>query len=419
MVNGEAHRKFLADPLYLPQRRHRMNYPDAAPLNLSGTNLTLAKEGKYFTFVLIISFLVWLALLISIVGIFYAGLFAFIAWIGNGLLTAHLRTEAVRVDEHQLPQLHATFLRVCQRLNVRIPPKLYVLQAGGVLNAFATRFAGRDFVVIYSDMLESFGPQSAEIQFILGHELGHLKSNHILKRILLAPGVFFPLIGPAYLRACEASCDRHGAFVADNLDGALRAMMTLSGGRHKERELDAIAFASQHHDERGFFVSWHELASAYPTLSQRVSQLLSLRDPKYAAPAPRNPFAYLFALITPGGHLGGGGANAMVFIVIIGLLAAMAIPAFQKVRENSIRVGCSNNERMIKAAYDQCELELGKAPERLNQFIGSGKLLAVMPKCLANGEYTVKALPSGSCEVSCSIHGDASVLHGASRAHAR
>jgi len=109
----------------------------------------------------------------------------------------------------------------------------------------------------------------------------------------------------------------------------------------------------------------------------------------------------------------------MVFIVIIGLLAAMAIPAFQKVRENSIRVGCSNNERMIKAAYDQCELELGKAPERLNQFIGSGKLLAVMPKCLANGEYTVKALPSGSCEVSCSIHGDASVLPGASRAHAR
>ena len=389
-----------------------MSTPVSVPLNLSGTNLTLAKEEKYFTFVVIISVLAWIAVLISIIGIFYAGLFAFIAWIGSGLLTAHLRAEAVRVDERQLPQLHATFLRVCQKLNVRVPPKLYVLQAVGALNAFATRFAGRDFVVIYSDMLESFGPESAEIQFILGHELGHLKSNHITKRILLAPGVFFPLLGPAYSRACEASCDRHGAFVADNLDGALRAMMTLSGGKHKERELDAIAFASQHHDERGFFVSWHELTSTYPTLSQRVSQLLALRDPQYAVEAPRNPFAYLFALITPGGHMGGGAANAMVFIMIIGLLAAMAIPAFSKVRENSLRIACHNNERMIQSAYEQCELELGKAPARLDQFIGTGKTLTVMPKCPANGEYSVKALTNGGCEVTCSVHGDASVQTG-------
>jgi len=284
---------------------------------------------------------------------------------------------------------------------------LYVLQAGGVLNAFATRFAGRDFVVVYSNMFESFGPESAEIQFILGHELGHLKSNHILKRMFLAPGIFFPLLGPAYLRSCEGSCDRHGAFVADNLDGALRAMMTLSGGKHKERELEAAAFAAQYHDERGFFVSWHELTSTYPTLSQRVSQLLALRDPQYATQAPRNPFAYFFALITPGGQLGGGGANALVFIVIIGLLAAMAIPAFQKVRTTSLRAACSNNERMIKAAYAQSEIELGKAPTRLDQFIGAGKPLAVMPKCPDSGTYSVKALPGGDCEVTCSIHGDA------------
>ena len=387
-----------------------MTNPAPAPLNLSATNLTLAKEDRYFTFVLIISIVAWLAVVISIIGIFYAGLFALVAWIGSGLLTAHLRAEAVRVDERQLPQLHATFLRVCQKLNVRIPPKLYVLQAGGALNAFATRFAGRDFVVVYSDMLEAFGPESAEIQFILGHELGHLKSNHILKRILLAPGAFFPLLGPAYSRACEASCDRHGAFVADNLDGALRAMMTLSGGKHKERELDATAFAAQHHDERGFFVSWHELTSTYPTLSQRVSQMLALRDPQYATTAPRNPFAYFFAMITPGGQLGGGGANALVFIVIIGLLAAMAIPAFQKVRENSLRITCRNNERQIQAAYEQCELDLGKAPERLNQFIGIGKPLPVMPKCLGNGEYTVKALTGGGCQVTCSVHGDATSL---------
>ncbi len=384
-----------------------MSNPVPAPLSPTGSNLTLAKEDKYFTFVLIISILVWLGLLISIFGIFYAGLFGVMLWIGSGLLTAHLRAEAVRIDERQLPQLHATFLRVCQKLNVRTPPKLYVLQAGGALNAFATRFSGRDFVVVFSDMLEAFGPESSEIQFILGHELGHLKSNHITKRIFLAPGVFFPLIGPAYLRACEASCDRFGAYAADNLDGALRAMMTLSGGKQKDLAMDALAFAGQHYEERGFFISWHELTSTYPTLTQRVVNLLALRDPQYTRTAPRNPLAYLFAIVTPGGQLGGGAANMLVFVMIIGLLAAMAIPAFSKVRETAQLKACANNERMIQSAYQQFELEAGKAPENYDQFIAPDKPLTAMPKCLSNGKYTITSVDGGGCEVTCSIHGDA------------
>lgn len=379
--------------------------PGAA--NLHPSKLNIEKEGTYFAIVLIFSILVWLGLLISIVGIFYAGLFAFIAWIGSGLLTAHLRSEAVLVDERQLPQLHATFLRVCQKLNIHNPPKLYVLQAGGALNAFATRFAGRDFVVVFSDMLEAFGPESSEIQFILGHELGHLKSNHILKRIFVAPGIFLPLVGPAYLRACESSCDRFGAHVADNLDGALRAMLTLGGGKQKEQALNPNAFADQHQSERGFFVSWHELTSTYPTLSQRTAQLLALRDPLYSRQASRNPFAYFFALLTPGGQLGAGGANAMVFIVIIGLLAAMAIPAFQKVRSTALNKACYNNELIVKSAYDQCEMELGSAPTNFDQFIGPGKVVETMPICPAKGEYSVEATPGGSCKVTCSVHGDA------------
>jgi Zn-dependent protease with chaperone function/competence protein ComGC len=383
-----------------------MSTSASVPLNVSVKTLTLPKEGTYFAFVLVISILVWLGVAISIIGIFYAGLFALIAWFGSGLLTAHLRAEALRVDEKQLPELHATFLNVCQKLGVRHPPKLYVLQAGGALNAFATRFAGRDFVVVYADMLDAFGPASAEMQFILGHELGHLKSNHLMKRILLAPGIFAPLIGPAYLRACEASCDRHGAFVADNLEGALRAMLTLSGGKHKERTLDPIAFAAQYRDERGFFVSWHELTSAYPTLSQRSSHLLALRDPQYAPAAPRSPLAYLFALVTPGGQLSGG-ANILIFIVVIGLLAAMAIPAFSKVRDATARGACANNISLIQSAYAQSEMELGQAPERYEQFIGKGQALTEMPDCPAKGEYSVTPTREGGCEVLCSIHGDA------------
>lgn len=47
----------------------------------------------------------------------------------------------------------------------------------------------------------------------------------------------------------------------------------------------------------------------------------------------------------------------MIVVVIIGLLAAMAIPAFQKVRENSISSRMDNDARQIASAAQQYFLE--------------------------------------------------------------
>ena len=49
----------------------------------------------------------------------------------------------------------------------------------------------------------------------------------------------------------------------------------------------------------------------------------------------------------------------MIVVVIIGLLAAMAIPAFQKVRMNSQDKIVLNNARQMSAAADQYYLENG------------------------------------------------------------
>ena len=286
--------------------------PAASPLlpNLRLANLSSNREQTYYILVVLLSVIAWVVLAFTIIGAAYALLAGFFLWLGHGLLAAHLRAEAVHVNERQMPELHATFLAVCQQLEITDPPRLCVLQSGGVLNAFAMRHAGRDFVVVYSEFLEAFGPDSPEIRFILGHELGHLKSRHVLKQILLAPGLIFPLIGPAYRRAWETSCDRHGAFVAGDMNGALRAMLTLSGGKSPGRALNAEAFASQYEEERGFFVSLHELTSSYPTLSRRVRDLRALQDGTEASRAPRHPLAYFAALFVPGGNVGGGGASS-------------------------------------------------------------------------------------------------------------
>src|SRR5689334_7060804 len=49
----------------------------------------------------------------------------------------------------------------------------------------------------------------------------------------------------------------------------------------------------------------------------------------------------------------------MIVVVIIGLLAAMAIPAFQKVRQASQDKAVLNNARQLSAAADQYYLEYG------------------------------------------------------------
>ena len=49
----------------------------------------------------------------------------------------------------------------------------------------------------------------------------------------------------------------------------------------------------------------------------------------------------------------------MIVVVIIGLLAAMAFPAFQKVRQSSQDKAVLNNARQLSAAADQYFLENG------------------------------------------------------------
>jgi type IV pilus assembly protein PilA len=63
----------------------------------------------------------------------------------------------------------------------------------------------------------------------------------------------------------------------------------------------------------------------------------------------------------------------MIVVVIIGLLAAMAIPAFQKVRQASQDKTVLNNARQLSAAADQYFLENGASYANLTNLVGSDK----------------------------------------------
>src|SRR6266704_5268562 len=61
----------------------------------------------------------------------------------------------------------------------------------------------------------------------------------------------------------------------------------------------------------------------------------------------------------------------MIVVVIIGLLAAMAIPAFQKVRRSSQDKAVLNNARQLSAAADQYFLENGGSSVTQGALVGS------------------------------------------------
>jgi type IV pilus assembly protein PilA len=61
----------------------------------------------------------------------------------------------------------------------------------------------------------------------------------------------------------------------------------------------------------------------------------------------------------------------MIVVVIIGLLAAMAIPAFQKVRQSSQDKAVLNNVRQLSAASDQYFLENGVSTVLQTSLVGA------------------------------------------------
>ena len=68
----------------------------------------------------------------------------------------------------------------------------------------------------------------------------------------------------------------------------------------------------------------------------------------------------------------------MIVVVIIGLLAAMAIPAFQKVRQSSQDKAVLNNVRQLSAASDQYFLENGVSTVDSSNLVGSAAYVKVI-----------------------------------------
>ncbi len=239
----------------------------------------------------------------------------------HSLLIAWLKGNSVKVTAQQFPDLYALYQQCCTRLGMVPQPELYLAQSDGMLNAMATRFMRRDYVVLLSAVVEALADRPQAIKFYMGHELGHIKRKHLSRHWWLWPGMLYPLLSPAYSRAREYTCDRHGFACCDNLDDAKRALAVLVAGPELWKQLNLGAFEAQAQETGGFWMAVNELTADYPWLCKRMMVL----ENRNAVFPRRNFFAWMIALMSPRMGYGGAIIGFLYWLIIGGLILALVV----------------------------------------------------------------------------------------------
>lgn len=289
--------------------------------------LVYPRERLLAKITLAIGLLIWLGLIVGTFGGALIGLgIGFILYLFvQSALIAHIKGNGVELSEAQFPDLYAQFVACCDRLQLKTRPQAYILNGNGGLNAFATKFLGTQFVVLMSDVVDAMDKHADGVRFYIGHELGHLRMKHLSGLLLRWPALWLPLLGAAYSRARESTCDRHGLACSGSPEGATRALAALSAGSERWENLDIKAYLHQTNQTSGFWMSFHELTAGYPWLTKRAARLMD----SGASMPRRNGFAYFLALFFPYAGRMGAGFGFLILVYIFFIFAAVAIPAYQ------------------------------------------------------------------------------------------
>ncbi len=291
-------------------------------------NLVYKHEKSLKVISAVISITFWVLLVVGTIGIaLIYGLLFYIAFLfAHSAFISHLKGGGIRISANQHPDINERLAHCCRTIGLDEIPECYLLRTS-TFNALATRFLGRNFVVLFADVIDALRDHPDALNFYIGHELGHIHRKHLRWHWVLMPASILPLLGAAYRRAQEYTCDRYGLACSKDLATANVALLAIAAGDSRYASTSAEAFATQSHTG-GFWMSFHELTGDYPWLTKRVSSMsAAARDAEPQHPR-RNFFAWLLALFVP--RFGAGGAASMLVVVaIIGILAAIAIPAYQ------------------------------------------------------------------------------------------
>jgi Zn-dependent protease with chaperone function len=223
-------------------------------------------------------------------------------WGFERLLRVQLTGSNIRVTADSFPDIHRLLLRACRALDLPLEPELY-LGGGGEINAF-TAGVERPIVVLTSGAVDLLSED--ELFFVIGHELGHIKSGHVLYYQIAE---FLPVIGEIigsatfgigellgaglqiallnWKRKSEFTADRAGLLATQDVTTSLSAMMKLAGLPQKYYDrvnvddfiVQARAFEAMDNDKLDWIAKWLSSAGqSHPWTVLRANQFLTWID---------------------------------------------------------------------------------------------------------------------------------------------
>jgi len=201
--------------------------------------------------------------------VFYVVLIFVVVLGAHILMVGHLMGNGVRVNERQFPELWEIFGRAATELGVKKLPAFYIIESGGLLNAFATRLFTRSYVAIYSELAERlYEGDTDSVAFVVAHELVHVKRNHLLKNLITLPAELVPFLKGAWRRACEYTCDAGAAAYAPA--GAERGLKLLASGKLLSGRMDAEVYIETFRAEKSIWKRIAEISASHPHLPKRI-----------------------------------------------------------------------------------------------------------------------------------------------------
>ncbi|MBW3628141.1 MAG: M48 family metallopeptidase [Gemmatimonadetes bacterium] len=151
------------------------------------------------------------------------------------------QANAVRVSPTQFSRIHRLYGRAASVLDAPVDYPVFVSQTPFV-NAGAYGM-DRPFIIVNSGTTALLDDE--ELQFVLGHEIGHIMSGHVLYTTMMVILVQlaergFPVVGLAarailfalmeWYRKAELSSDRAGALAVQSPEVGMRVMLKFAGG---------------------------------------------------------------------------------------------------------------------------------------------------------------------------------------------
>lgn len=187
-------------------------------------------------------------------------------------LVAYMKGNGIAITERQFPEVFEAYKKMGDELGLKKLPRLFIIQQGGALNAFALRFSGKNYIAIYSDVFELMNSDIDSVKLALGHELGHVRRHHMSKRFWTFPSSLIPFLTPAYSRACEYTCDNIGYELAERK--STNGLLVLAAGKGLYRQVNPASFMEDARDNCTMSVRFIGLLLSHPYLPRRIANLM-------------------------------------------------------------------------------------------------------------------------------------------------